>query len=369
MPATKSASEEVVGDNLTPNEQIKAEEEQANISPEFKRKIKEKYNYRCIKCGALGPHANQEPDIAHIDHQGIGGDPSKNTEDNLLPLCRDCHIDHHQHKFTIKEWNPNDLKDGLKIHSVEEDRDLNKNEIYFYQMPIPELAEEASKTMRKLEAQVKKEKNTIWNKIKHVYDLKYGTVMGRKKFKGRPRSDNEGSATYSQWNTFAKQELANGQIRDSWQKVSTIDQQVSAYKSMVDSELFDDQELDNLTMPVGNAKILQSVLNNDEISTEKKKRLKADAYELSQSELKRRKKTLLSGEDPNKTLVTCGDCAVPHPKEVDKVYTEDGEEIKLGSRDIQFCPISKYAVNKMTASEKRNVGQDFNERKNCFEEK
>ena len=30
-------------------------------------------------------------DIHHIQHRGMGGDPSKDEIDNLIALCRDCH--------------------------------------------------------------------------------------------------------------------------------------------------------------------------------------------------------------------------------------------------------------------------------------
>ncbi len=38
-----------------------------------------------MNCGAVAV------DIHHIDHRGMGGDPSKDELGNLIALCRDCH--------------------------------------------------------------------------------------------------------------------------------------------------------------------------------------------------------------------------------------------------------------------------------------
>lgn len=42
-------------------------------------------------------------DIHHIDARGMGGSISKDIIENLMALCRDCHIEYGDKK-NLKEW-------------------------------------------------------------------------------------------------------------------------------------------------------------------------------------------------------------------------------------------------------------------------
>lgn len=39
-------------------------------------------------------------DIHHIDHKGMGGAKDKDGHENLIALCRECHLDAHKGKLT-----------------------------------------------------------------------------------------------------------------------------------------------------------------------------------------------------------------------------------------------------------------------------
>lgn len=363
----------VLVDNPPDNQEVEEientiEQEIQQFDQSFKRELFEKYNYKCVKCGALGPHEDQNPDPAHIKHRGVGGDPSKNKWNNVLPLCRDCHIDHHNHEFEIVKWNPDDLENGFVVEGAEGNR-IDKKELYFYRMPIPEATEKAHEKLRKLHQEGDREKEKFWDQVKHVYDLKYDTMYGRNLYSNAARSDGQGEETYQTWKEFCEAELANGQIREDWKKPSTINQHISVFNTLKASQFISDEEIKTIRMTIGNAKTLASVLNNDNISDGDKEYLKQRAKELSQAEFKKEKKLIQSGENPDKTLVSCGECATPHMKEVDKVTTPDGTTIKIGDRNILYCPICEYDVSKMKPSMQQQVGQEMDEKHNCFQNK
>jgi len=60
----------------------------------------------CENCGATAV------DIHHIKAKGMGGSKILDTKENLIALCRDCHLTAHQHaefneqlrKKNIKKW-------------------------------------------------------------------------------------------------------------------------------------------------------------------------------------------------------------------------------------------------------------------------
>ena len=51
----------------------------------------------CEVCGSVAV------DIHHIEPKGIGGNPSKDTIENLIALCRCCHEKAHAGKITKDE--------------------------------------------------------------------------------------------------------------------------------------------------------------------------------------------------------------------------------------------------------------------------
>ena len=54
----------------------------------------------CVICQVCGKVAN---DIHHIDPKGMGGKAGKDRIDNLIALCRNCHIDAHKNILSKKE--------------------------------------------------------------------------------------------------------------------------------------------------------------------------------------------------------------------------------------------------------------------------
>ena len=62
----------------------------------------------CEVCGA------KAVDIHHIDARGMGGSKTKDVIDNLMAVCRQCHIE-----YGDKEQYKQLLKDKHKCHQKE----------------------------------------------------------------------------------------------------------------------------------------------------------------------------------------------------------------------------------------------------------
>lgn len=84
------------------------------FSPGLKKKIRKKYNHRCQQCfrhqNELITNSGKRYKLAihHIDYN-----KQNNSEDNLVPLCRNCHS---QTNFKRKDWTKyfqNKLMEGL----------------------------------------------------------------------------------------------------------------------------------------------------------------------------------------------------------------------------------------------------------------
>ena len=64
---------------------------------EIKYRLKEKRGYRCQGCGQLGNiPAGHPTKINPLNVHHLDQNPANNSEDNLLILCRDCHLRMHQ---------------------------------------------------------------------------------------------------------------------------------------------------------------------------------------------------------------------------------------------------------------------------------
>lgn len=60
----------------------------------------------CILCERCGKKA---VDIHHIEPKGIGGSKTKNYIENLIALCRECHIYAHSNTKIKEELKKNKL--------------------------------------------------------------------------------------------------------------------------------------------------------------------------------------------------------------------------------------------------------------------
>ncbi len=65
----------MVSDKYRPNKGVK---------DHLRKKVLEKYGYRCAKCG-----------YGFLEIHHIDGDHTNNSIDNLIPLCKACHIEEH----------------------------------------------------------------------------------------------------------------------------------------------------------------------------------------------------------------------------------------------------------------------------------
>lgn len=70
------------------------EEYGMEFNKELKNKIRERDNYTCQECGKN--ETRRKLDIHHIDYN-----KKNNKENNLISLCRGCHI---KTNFSRKDW-------------------------------------------------------------------------------------------------------------------------------------------------------------------------------------------------------------------------------------------------------------------------
>ena len=68
---------------------------------EIARKIKEKNNWRCERCGIPDSHNPKDGNILTVHH--LDGDKSNCEEWNLACLCARCHL-HMQHINIFQGW-------------------------------------------------------------------------------------------------------------------------------------------------------------------------------------------------------------------------------------------------------------------------
>ena len=59
------------------------------IDPSFKDKIRKRDNYECRICFKNSSETNTQLEVHHIRPVSIGG---RDRENNLITLCRECHI-------------------------------------------------------------------------------------------------------------------------------------------------------------------------------------------------------------------------------------------------------------------------------------
>lgn len=67
----------------------------------------DKDTYECPDCGRSLPRAG-EFDVHHIDE-----DPTNNDPENLIALCRRCHVWRHHNGPTLKGLDVDEWKDGF----------------------------------------------------------------------------------------------------------------------------------------------------------------------------------------------------------------------------------------------------------------
>ena len=81
----------------------------------LRKKVLEKYGYRCAKCG-----------YGFLEIHHIDGDHTNNSLNNLIPLCKLCHIEEHWKK---ESEIPNIIINKIKRLARELIRDIVKKEL------------------------------------------------------------------------------------------------------------------------------------------------------------------------------------------------------------------------------------------------
>ena len=79
------------------------------FNEEKKERIRNKFNRRCFECGVSEDESRYKLSIHHIDYN-----KRNNSEDNLIPLCVNCHS---QTGFKRKDWE-NYFKNKLGLKNT-----------------------------------------------------------------------------------------------------------------------------------------------------------------------------------------------------------------------------------------------------------
>lgn len=254
-----------------------------------KKLIEEVLSYTGRSCAITGSETFQ---MIHIEHRGMGGDPTKNVVNNIIPGRKDFHdlydgrrrrpIEWNGHTIEdirFQEWEPED--DELVVEILEDDewKELPKNELWYYKRPTPAKAEEA------------------WKHHQMVLEGKKDTVMGIIKMGAglAPIKQNEEwrNMGYSSWRNYCNSpEVSIGQ-RTAHRAVKIYDHLVEGLDIPPDRLAGIDQiKLEEIT----------KVANEDN-----KEQWLADAQELSREDVRRRVREV-KGETLN---VSCSNCAKP----------------------------------------------------------
>jgi len=102
-------------------------------------------------------------EIAHKDHQGMGGAPpdaEENEPDNLMLVCHQCHMKLHGPgiPYRIVRWDPSDLTGGLEIVDPE-GRRVPHEQLWFYKK---QAAREAKEKLATLSTATRSVRFTMW---------------------------------------------------------------------------------------------------------------------------------------------------------------------------------------------------------------
>ena len=73
--------------------------------------ILDRFEDMSVYCEVCGQPAK---DCHHIDSRGMGGSKTKDTLDNLIGLCRECHLSAHKNELS-KEYLRNIHNQNLKL--------------------------------------------------------------------------------------------------------------------------------------------------------------------------------------------------------------------------------------------------------------
>jgi len=78
---------------------ISREEYGFDFNNTLKTKIRESYNNRCVWCGIKQGRLNEKLIVHHINHN-----KKDNREENLIPMCRSCHIKLHHIENRLESY-------------------------------------------------------------------------------------------------------------------------------------------------------------------------------------------------------------------------------------------------------------------------
>lgn len=280
-------------------------------------------------------------EIAHIQHRGQGGDPTKNVIENLLPLRKDWHDLYDGRRALIRwkgmkikyvrfpTWEPREgkLEVEIKVVNSGEWQKIDQNDLWFYKKPTQAKAEEA------------------WQHHQMVLEGKKDTVMGIIKMGAglTPIKQNEEwrDMGYSSWRNYCNSPEVSVAMR-------TANRAVKIYDNLVEGLDIEPDKLSGIDQ-VKLEEITKVVNENN------KEQWLAEAKELSREDVRKRVREV-KGESLN---VSCSNCARPVFFEFDR----DFDQISFGSRNFSYCPVKPsenkgYLVETHTPQEQREIAEN-----------
>lgn len=301
-----------------------------------KKLIEELVKYTGRSCVITGSETFQ---IAHLEHRGQGGDPTKNVVENLIPLRKDWHDLYdgriHQLKWNgmtitdirFDKWEPKQGNLEISVWSNGSWKSIDKSDLWFYKRPTQVKAEEA------------------WQHHQMVLEGKKDTVMGIIKMGAglTPIKHNEEwrDMGYTSWRNYCNSPEVSVSMR-------TANRAIHIYDGLVEGL---DIEPDRLA-GIDQVKLeeITKVVNEDN-----KEQWLAEAKELSREDVRKRVREV-KGESLN---VSCSNCARPVFFEFDR----DFDQISFGSRNFSYCPVKPsenkgYLVETHTPQEQREIAEN-----------
>lgn len=301
-----------------------------------KKLIEELIKYTGRSCVITGSETFQ---IAHIEHRGQGGDPTKNVVKNIIPLRKDFHdlYDGRIKQLTWKgvpitnirfnTWKPRDGELEIEVHSQQGWEELEKDDLWFYKRPTQVKAEEA------------------WQHHQMVLEGKKDTVLGIIKMGAglTPIKHNEEwrDMGYTSWRNYCNSPEVSVSMR-------TANRAVHIYDNLVEGLEIDPQRLAGIDQV--KLEEITKVANEDN-----KERWLAEAQELSREDVRKRVREV-KGESLN---VSCSNCANPIPFEFDQNF----DKVAFGSRVFSYCPYKPseqqgYLVETYSPQEQREIAEN-----------
>lgn len=306
--------------------------------PEFDQElIEEVLSYTGKNCVITG---SESFEMVHLEHRGQGGDPTKNTVNNILPVRKDLHdlYDGRRKRsvnwngctiedIRFKEWKPREEKLVVEILESGEWKELSQDELWYYKRPTQVKAEEA------------------WQHHQMVLEGKRDIGQGIIKMGAglTPIKENEEwqSMGYNSWHEYCDSPEVSIGTRKA-------DRAVKIYSKLVEKLEVDPERLTNIDQ----VKLEEVTKVADENN---KDEWLSQAEQLSREDLRRNVREV-KGDSLTKS---CSNCARTVVFEFDLNF----DQLSFGSRQFSYCPVKPsqsqgHLIETYTPQEQREIAEN-----------